>query len=130
VHTIFESGLQAWAEIIGAGEAVRWLGKQNLKPLDKMSRQIFDFLHDSTKFHLVNQRPSTVMSFYHEDVDAHLLAEALSDAGVMVRSGYFCVHYWLDKVKGYPPLVRVSLGLHNRPSDVDRLLEALAKVAK
>jgi len=129
-HTIFESGLQAWGEIIAAGEAVKWLMKNRKESrVDEYAQTIFDFLNASEKIHLVNKRPSSVMSFYHDTIDAHLLAEALSDQGIMARSGYFCVHYYLDKVMHYPPLLRLSLGLHNNEDDIKKVISALEKVA-
>ena len=55
----------------------------------------------------------------------HFLGSALADQGIMARTGYFCVHYYLDHVKHYPPLLRFSLGYHNRPSDIEKIKKAL-----
>ena len=133
VSTAFEAGLQAYAEIIGLGAAIDWLlvaKKQRGTELEQMSKQVFDFLKTAPTVHLINQQPSTTISFYSDKIDGHLLAEALSDAGIMTRSGYFCCHYYLDHVKHYPPLVRLSLGLHNRQSDVDSLIKILERAFK
>jgi cysteine desulfurase/selenocysteine lyase len=129
IYTIFEAGLQPYAEIIGLGAAIDFLvtAKQTnqLKPY---GQQIFDFLKASRGVNLLNQQAEPTMAFYHDKIDAHLLAEALSDAGVMARSGYFCCHYYLDHLKHYPPLLRLSLGLHNRSGDIERLMAILGKV--
>ncbi|MCL2451577.1 aminotransferase class V-fold PLP-dependent enzyme [Candidatus Saccharibacteria bacterium] len=129
-HTAFEPGLQPYAEIIGLGAAIDFLSQNGHGQLSQFAQQIFDFLQSAPKIHLINQEPTTTISFYHENFDGHMLADALSDAGIMTRSGYFCCHYYLDKVKQYPPLVRMSLGLHNRASDIDRAAAVLAKIAR
>jgi cysteine desulfurase/selenocysteine lyase len=68
------------------------------------------------------------MSFYVEGLDSHLVGEALSDEGIMARTGYFCVHYYLDHVKHYPPLIRFSLGYHVRESDIDKAINTLERM--
>ena len=129
-YTKFEAGLQAWGEIIALGSALKWLGgAKKQSNLPELSQKLFYFLQNSPKVHLINTEPSPVISFYHESIDSHLLSEALSDAGIMTRSGYFCCHYYLDHVKKYPPLVRMSLGLHNRESDIDKVISALERIS-
>ena len=131
IHTIFEPGLQAYGEIIGLGAAVRWLSKasEDDHVLD-YAGQLLDFLKSANDFHVLNNEVTPTIAFYHDKYDAHLLAEAMSDQGIMARSGHFCAHYYLAHVKGYPPLVRLSLGLHNRQSDVDQFIEAMKGIAK
>jgi cysteine desulfurase/selenocysteine lyase len=79
---------------------------------------------------VVNITTTPTIAWYSDKIDAHLLAQALSDAGIMVRSGYFCCHYYLDQVKQYPPLIRMSLALHNTEADVDKTLAVLNGVFK
>jgi cysteine desulfurase/selenocysteine lyase len=68
------------------------------------------------------------MSFYIEGLDSHLVGEALSDEGIMARTGYFCVHCYLDHVKHYPPRIRFSLGYHVRKSDIDKTIKTLERM--
>ena len=68
------------------------------------------------------------MSFYVEGLDSHLLGSALSREDIMARTGYFCAHYYLDHVSNYPPLIRFSLGLHNRSEDIEKVKKVLGKV--
>ncbi len=129
-HTpsIFEPGLQSFGEIIALGAALKWLPQQNPEALHALSQELFDFLQASPKVHLINQTASPVISFYLDGLDSHLLGKALADAGIMVRTGYFCCHYYLDHKMHYPPLVRFSLGYHNRPADLVAVKSALEKV--
>ncbi|MBQ2672673.1 aminotransferase class V-fold PLP-dependent enzyme [Candidatus Saccharibacteria bacterium] len=130
-YTRFESGLQAWGEIVGLGAALDWLDKLPKKAwqnLEKNYTELFNFLNDSSKVHMVNQEANPTMSFYVEGLDSHLLGTALSRENIMARTGYFCVHYYLDHVLGMPPLVRFSLGLHNRPEDVEKVQKIMQKI--
>lgn len=130
-YTKFESGLQAWGEIIALGTALDWLNhlpKSASTNLQQFSQELFDFLSSSSKVHLINQAANPTTSFYIEGVNSHLLGAALADQGIMARTGYFCVHYYLDHLKHFPPLIRFSMGYHTRPSDLTAVFQALAKI--
>lgn len=129
-YTKFEPGLQAFGEIIALGKAIDWLMKVPKKAkaeLNTYCKQLFDFLKNQPKINLINKKPSTVISFYINDIDSHLFGAALAGEDIMVRTGYFCAHYYLDHVKKYPPLVRVSLGLHNTQADIDKIINTIKK---
>ena len=130
-YTRFESGLQAWGEIVGLGAALDWLNKLPKKDWDNLwlnSNNLYDFLKESPKVHLVNREANPTMTFYVDGLDSHLLGEALSRENIMARTGYFCAHYYLDHVLGLPPLVRFSLGLHNKPEDIEKVKKVLGKI--
>ena len=130
IHTAFEAGLQAWGEIIALGTAISWLEKlpaSAKERLESCETKLLDFLKSQPKIHCLNQEKSTTFSFYVEGIDSHLLAEALSDQNIMVRSGYFCVHYYLDHKMHFPPLIRVSLGYQTTESDINKLITILRK---
>ncbi|MBR0430754.1 aminotransferase class V-fold PLP-dependent enzyme [Candidatus Saccharibacteria bacterium] len=130
-YTRFESGLQAWGEIVGLGAALDWLEKlpkvawNNLK---NNAEELYTFLSASEKVCLVNREVNPTISFYVDGVDSHLLGNALSRENIMARTGYFCAHYYLDHVSKYPPLIRFSLGLHNRPEDIEKVKKIMEKI--
>ncbi len=130
-YTKFESGLQAWGEIIAFGEAIKWIenrSKADKQNLADCAQRLFDFLKSQPKVHLINEEPNPTMSFYIEGLDSHMLGAALSNEGIMARTGYFCVHYYLDHVMHYPPLIRFSFGYHIRPSDIDKTIKTLERI--
>ena len=130
LYTKFESGLQAFGEIVALGTAIDWLNqlpKSAHQTLKQNYTDLFNFLNSNDKIHLVNSAPNPTMSLYVDGLDSHLFGSALSDEGIMTRTGYFCVHYYLDHVKNYPPLLRFSLGYHNRPSDIAKVIELLSR---
>jgi len=131
LYTKFESGLQAWGEIIALGKAIDWLSglkRADHENLEENYTELFDFLNSSNKIVMVNEKANPTMSFYAKGIDSHLLGEALGAEKIMARTGYFCAHYYLDKVKKYPPLIRFSLGYHNRPEDVEKVKDVMKKI--
>lgn len=129
-----EIGLQDFAGIIGLNAAIKWF--ENYKPEGqnkdthqaKLSRLLFDKLTEMPTIKLINLEPTPIVSFYSEKIDAHRLAIYLSSQNIMTRSGYFCCHYFLKNLKGYPPLVRVSLGLHNTEEQVEKFIKVLKAI--
>ena len=98
-HTIFEAGLQAWGEIISLGAAIDWLSnrtKEDKKRLAACTEELDGFLRSREKVKMVGKEANPTMSFYVEGLDSHLLGAALGKEGIMARTGYFCVHYYLD----------------------------------
>ena len=132
VHTIFEPGLQLYGEIIGLGAAIKFVKSRSISDygrVDLVAAKIFDFLksRESSGTHMINLNPTSTISFYSDKINGHLLADALSDAGVMTRSGYFCCHNYLDHVKHYPPLIRLSLSFANTEQDANKLIATLER---
>ena len=130
-YTRFEAGLQAWGEIVGLSAAIKWLDKLPKKAwqnLENNTKGLYEFLQGSEKVHLINHAANPTMTFYVDGLDSHLLGNALSRENIMARTGYFCVHYYLDHVLGLPPLIRFSLGLHNRPEDIAKIKKVMEKI--
>lgn len=131
VHTVFEAGLQAWGEICAYGKAVEWLDKrtkEDKKRLMNCTQELDEFLRGKDKVRMVNHEANPTMSFYVEGFDSHLIGSALGKEGIMARTGYFCAHYYLDKVMKYPPLVRFSLSYATREEDIERVKKALGRI--
>ena len=130
-YTRFESGLQAWGEIVGLGAALKWLEKLPKSAWENFENnytELYNYLISSEKVHIVNTEANPTMSFYVEGLDSHLLGNALSRENVMARTGYFCAHYYLDHVLHCPPLMRFSVGLHNRPEDIEKIKKVMEKI--
>ena len=131
VHTIFEAGLQAWGEICAYSVALDWLTsrtKADKKRLVDCTRELDEFLRSNPKVKMVGRQANPTMSFYVEGLDSHLLGAALGKEGIMARTGYFCAHYYLDKVCKYPPLTRFSLSYATRESDIERVKAVMGKI--
>lgn len=131
IYTVFEAGLQAWGEIVALRTAIDWLEqrtKTDKQRLMSYTRELDEFLRTKDKVVMVGNQPETTMSFYVKGMDSHMLGAALGKEGIMARTGYFCVHYYLDKVLNLPPLVRFSLSYATRESDIARIKQAMEKL--
>ncbi len=129
-HAVLEAGLQNWGGIIGLGAAVTWLETQRERKEQEriLAETVFQGLREHSRVRLLNHAPSPIVSFSVDGIDAHQLALYLSEQNIMCRSGYFCCHGYLQHQLSLPPLLRVSLGLHNTPAHVDRFLSAFKKI--
>jgi cysteine desulfurase/selenocysteine lyase len=131
-----EPGLQAYGEIISLNHAIKWL--KTVKPDDLqpseyiagLSEKLFKGLSEIPNLVMFNHEPSSVISVYSKNVDAHRLATFLSTSGIMARSGYFCCHYYLLEKLKMPPLLRFSIGLHNTEDDINNTIEIMKKLTK
>lgn len=129
-----EPGLQSWAGIIGLQAAAVWIkdfrheGKTAEAYEHDLALHLRQGLESISGLRLASPAGSSTQSVYTDKLDAHQLALALGQQGMMARSGYFCCHYFLKQVKGLPPLLRISLGLHNTRHDIDTLIRSLQLV--
>jgi cysteine desulfurase/selenocysteine lyase len=124
-----EPGLQDFAGIAGLGAAIEWLGYQSAKQ-DDVAKILYDSLSSNPRIRLFNRQPSQILSFHSDRVDAHRLAIYLSAQNIMVRSGHFCCHYYLKGVLNLPPLVRISIGLHNTAAQATQVADIIDRIVK
>jgi cysteine desulfurase/selenocysteine lyase len=131
-----EPGLQAYAEIISLKSAINWLktvkpfGLKPNKYIAKISDVLYKNLSEIPGIIMVSKKPSTVISFYSEKIDAHRLSTFLSTYGIMARSGSFCCHYYLLEKVNLPPLLRFSIGLNTTENDITKIIEVMKKITK
>ncbi len=133
-HAVLELGLQNWAGIIGLAAAVDWLeawtkdGQSTEQYEHAMAERLYNGLKDLPKLHLMTPLPSSITSLYVDGLDAHRLAMYVDEAGIMCRSGSFCCHAYLTHRRKMPPLLRLSLGLHNTPEEMDYVATTIRKI--
>ena len=75
--------------------------------------------------------PGSVLLFSHEGLPSEKLVAALGDEGICLRGGFHCSalgHKTLSTPEG--GAARVSFGIFNKSSDVDRLAEALKEILR
>lgn len=129
-----EPGLQDFAGIAGLGAAIDWLGKYRPENQDSgrhqegLARILFESLSSNGRLKVLNAGPSPIISFHSDHVDAHRLALYLSAQNIMVRSGYFCCHYYLNSVVHLPPLVRISIGLQNTAGEATHVANVIHQI--
>lgn len=133
---VLEPGLQHWAGIIGLRAAIRWMehvrfGSQKAHEYEaSLARSLQSGLRSIPRIRLVRDEPSAVTSISIDGLDAHKAAILLGQQNILCRSGHFCCHHYLEHVRKLPPLLRISLGLHNTAGDIDRLCTALTSILR
>lgn len=129
-HAMLEIGLQNWGGIVGLGAAAAWLEARRGAQADEdaLAGALFRGLQAQPRVRLLNRAASPIVSFSVDGIDAHRIALYLSERDIMCRSGYFCCHAYLQHQLGLPPLLRVSLGLHNTEAHVEMFLDSLSAI--
>ena len=137
LHTRLEPGLQAWGEIIALEAALDWMDSYPQKTGTSikdhetgLSHQLYETFIQLPNLTVLSQPGSALLTISPHRVAGHQLAGFLSKADIMVRSGYFCAHHWIQEVLGHGPLVRFSLGAHNTQDDIDHTAQVMTKLMK
>lgn len=131
LHQVFEPGLANYAGITGFVRALKWLEeKKSDKNPELLGNQIFSTLKEIPGINFINQKPSKVLSLWFDKIDSHQAAIILGQLGIMVRSGYFCCHYFLQYQKKLPPILRISTSYSNTASDTDFLIKKIIELVK
>ena len=132
----FEAGTPPIAEVIGLGEAIRFVQSTGIKTIetqiqkvrqyaltrlrDTFGSQIQIYTNDFARF-------SGVVSFNLAGCHPHDIAQIVGEQGVCIRVGHHCaqpLHTYLD----LPATCRMSLSIYNEEEDVDKLVTSLKNV--
>jgi len=133
----FEAGTSQIAEAIGLGAAVDWI--QSLG-IDQIRAHESSLVEDamarlSEVPGLIVHGPSdpaergSLVSFVLDGAHPHDVGEILGREGVCVRTGHHCTQPLMRRL-GASATTRASFAVHNTSDDTDRLIDALASVAR
>jgi cysteine desulfurase/selenocysteine lyase len=129
----FEAGTMNIAEEIGLGAAVDYLeavGMEAIREHEKtLTAYAIERLEDAgaTVFGPkdVEVRGGAI-SFWYKDIHPHDLAQILDQDAVCVRPGHHCAQLLMRRL-GVPATTRASFYLYNTASEVDALVDSLAR---
>lgn len=151
-----EAGSPNVMGVVALTEAIKTLSSVGLNTIEKYERQLVDHLIEGLKkISGVNlychaekkEERVSLISFTVNGIPHSLLDEILSlEAGIAVRSGWFCAHPYAVKLLNIKPkdlecyrkdqdfpisgLVRVSLGLYNNHQEIELFLKELKRIVK
>jgi len=129
----FEAGTPNIAGFVGLGAALDYvesIGRERIRAYEQeLGAYAAAALASVPGLRVFGTAPhkATVFSFLIEGAHAHDLATLLDHEGIAVRSGHHCAHP-LMQFYGVPATARASFALYNTRADVDRLIEAIARV--
>jgi cysteine desulfurase/selenocysteine lyase len=135
----FEAGTQAIAEAVGFGAAVDYLQALDMAAVRdhemRLTRYTLDALRDRFPEALRIFGPldtsirGGAVSFLFDGIHAHDISQVLDEDAVCVRAGHHCAKPLMRQL-GVPATTRASVYVYNDETDIDVLVEALAKAQK
>ncbi len=130
----FEAGTPAIAEAIGLAAAIDYVESIGLDAIHAREAALVEHLrrelltmNDMTLFGPADS--AGIVSFAMRGVHPHDLGTILDESHVAIRAGHHCAQPLMDHL-GVPATARASFGLYNDHSDVDALLEGIARTRK
>jgi len=131
----FEAGTPNIAGFVGLGAALDYVGAVGRSRIGAYEHDLLEYATAALKavpgLRLFGEARDkvAVLSFLIDGVHAHDMATLLDHEGIAVRSGHHCAHP-LMQFYGVPATLRASLAFYNTRDEVDRFVEAIARVRK
>jgi cysteine desulfurase/selenocysteine lyase len=130
----FEAGTSPIAQAVGLGAAVDYLGAIGMGRVraheHELVRYALERLAELGGVSVIGPPDADsrggVISFELDGIHPHDVAELINREGVCVRAGHHCAMPLMRRL-GVPATARASFGPYNGVSDVDALIDALAK---
>ena len=129
VPTKFEAGTPPIAEVIGLGEAIKYLesiGMDNIHKHEvKLKKYLLDKLKNIEGITIYNKNSNSgILAFNIDGVFAQDTSIYLNKYNIYVRAGNHCAKLLKDVID-IKNTVRVSMYLYNNYEDIDKFIKAL-----
>ncbi len=131
----FEAGTPNIADVIAFGAVLKYLNQFSIPEIKAHENTLFNHLKDGLNgihgMQLIgtsNQKIG-IQSFVIEGVHPLDLATFLDFKGIAIRTGHLCAQPLLRKF-GLTHVCRISIGIYNDQSDIERLIEAIHQAKK
>ncbi len=128
----FEAGTPPVAQVSGLKAALEYLEKYGINEIERHDNELTKHaINQLTEFpdlelygpnEIINR--TGVISFNLQNVHPHDVAQVLDEGGIALRAGHHCTQV-LHKRLGVPATVRMSFGIYNNYSEIDRMLSTL-----
>ncbi len=129
IPTKFEAGTPPIAEVIGLGEAIKYLmsiGMDKIHDYEvELKKYFINKVKDINNIVIYNNNSdSGIISFNIKDIFAQDTAVYLNHYNICVRAGNHCTKLLKDEI-GIKNTVRVSMYFYNTYEEIDKLVEVL-----
>jgi len=131
--TKFEAGTPNIADVIGLGEAIKYIQTSGVESIAKHEHELLiKTMQELKQFPGIkvladNDHKAAVISFVWDIAHAHDIATILDENGVAVRAGHHCAMPLLQYLN-VPACTRISFGMFNNLQDIAQLIDGLHKV--
>ena len=128
----FEAGTPPVAQVSGLKAALEYLEKYGINEIERHDNELTKHaINQLTEFPDLElygpneiKNRTGVISFNLQNVHPHDVAQVLDEGGIALRAGHHCTQV-LHKRLGVPATVRMSFGIYNNYSEIDRMLSTL-----
>lgn len=133
----FEPGVPNMAQIVGLGEAAKYLTKIGMNEIHNHEKALTKYaiaaLSEIADLRIIGPTDlvlrGAAISFTLGQIHPHDLGQFLDDAGIAVRTGHHCA--WpLTRKMGVPATTRASFYLYNTNEDIDQLCASILAAQK
>ncbi|MBI5229386.1 cysteine desulfurase [Candidatus Micrarchaeota archaeon] len=134
----FEAGIQHYSGIIGLGAAVDYLQRIGMKKIEEhekeLARELIETvsviegitLYGPTDF----KKKCAILAFNVKKLPSQEVAVMLNRlGGIATRAGFFCAQPAMEHLGAKHGALRASLYLYNTKEEIEKLGEALGKIA-
>jgi cysteine desulfurase/selenocysteine lyase len=131
----FEAGTPNIAGTIALGAALDYIEGLGRERIAAYERELLEYGTRTLagvpglRFVGTAREKAGVISFVLEGVHPHDIGTVLDHEGIAIRTGHHCAQPVMERF-GVPATARASLGVYNRPSDLDALAAGLQKVVE
>lgn len=129
----FEAGTPDYVATIGLGAAVDYLQGVGLEAIHQYEEALYAYAFEQlsafggVEFYGTAANRGSLISFLIKGIHPFDAGTLLDKMGIAVRTGHHCAQPLMDRF-GIPGTIRASFGLYNTRSEVDALMDGLAKV--
>jgi cysteine desulfurase/selenocysteine lyase len=130
----FEAGTPNVADAVGLGAALDYIGKVGIRNIEKYEHYLTEYARrelgkiDGVKL-IGNPRDRvSVISFIIPEISAPEVGKLLDEEGIALRAGHHCAQPALRRF-GLEATVRPSFSFYNTTDEIDRLINAVRKIA-
>lgn len=131
----FEAGTVNSGDAVGLAAAIEYLkkiGMENITAHDnELAEQLIEGMKKIPHVHIIGNKDGTkrcgIVTFTIDDVHPHDISTVLDTEHIAIRAGHHCAQP-LGAYLGLPSTARASLYFYNTSEEVEKFLEAVAKV--
>ena len=131
----FEAGTPNIAGAVGLAAAIDYLSAIGMEAIQAHTHDLLVYatkkLSNVEGLQIIGQakEKSAIISFTYKDIHPHDIASILNESGIAIRAGHHCTQPVMQffQIAGTS---RVSFSLYNSRDEIDKLVKALAEVAR
>ena len=129
----FEAGTPMIAEVIGLGEALKFIDSIGLERIAAWEQELLEYatkkMQEIRGLKIIGTAPKkgAIISFVIDDLHPLDIGTLLDIRGIAVRTGQLCAQPTLERFK-VTSLTRISFGIYNTFEEIDHFVAALKEV--